>query len=126
MHDNFMPSVSDEVQVDVCVCGSGILSVEELPASVHVLEDVYSYPWHIDTKYYTADVLLCTTNDRTIGDKSFAEAVQAFVVMFDSKQVWYIQLSVVYIICRLWLSLDKEICHQSFLFSVTMQRNVLL
>ena len=87
MHDNFMPSVSDEVQVDVCVCGSGILSVEELPASVHVLEDVYSYPWHIDTKYYTADVLLCTTNDRTIGDKSFAEAVQAFVVMFDSKQV---------------------------------------
>lgn len=63
-----------------------ILSVEELPESVHVLEDVYSYPWHIDTKYYTADVLLCTTADRTIGDKSFAEAVQAFVIMFDSRE----------------------------------------
>jgi len=80
----------------LCV-NSGILSVEELPASVHVVEDVYSYPWHIDTKYYTADVLLCTTNSRTIGDKSFAEAVQAFVVMFDSKEVWYIELSVVHI-----------------------------
>jgi len=72
------------------ICNAGILSIEELPASVHVLEDVYSYPWHIDTKYYTADVLLCTTAGRTIGDKSFAEAVQAFVIMFDSKQVWYI------------------------------------
>ena len=70
---------------------SGILSVEELPASVHVLEGVYSYPWHIDTKYYTADVLLCTTDDRTIGDKSFAEAVQAFVVIFDTKEVCYIE-----------------------------------
>ena len=64
--------------------------MEQLPASVRVLEDVHSYPWHIDTKYYTADVLLCTTNDRTIGDESFAETVQAFVVMFDSKQVCYI------------------------------------
>jgi len=66
---------------------AGILSVDELPASVHVLEDIYSYPWHIDTKYYTADVLLCTTADRTIGDESFAEAVQAFVIVFDSKEV---------------------------------------
>ena len=74
------------------ICDAGILSVEELPASVHVLEDVYSYPWHIDTKYYTADVLLCTTADRTIGDESFADAVQAFVIMFDSKKVGYISL----------------------------------
>ena len=66
---------------------AGILSVDELPASVHVLEDIYSYPWRIDTKYYTADVLLCTTADRTIGDESFAEAVQAFVIVFDSKEV---------------------------------------
>jgi len=76
------------------ICGSGILSVEELPTSANVLEGVYSYPWHIDTKYYTADVLLCTTNERTIGDKSFAEAVQAFVVMFDSKEVCSIELIV--------------------------------
>ena len=74
--------------------------MEELPASVHVLEDVYSYPWHIDTKYYTADVLLCTTIDRTIGDKSFADAVQAFVVMFDSKEVCCISLwSIHYLLC---------------------------
>jgi len=74
------------------MCDSGLLSVDELPASAHVLEGVYSYPWHIDTKYYTADVLLCTTTDRTIGDESFAESVQAFVVMFDSKQVQFIEL----------------------------------
>jgi len=60
--------------------------------SVHVIEGIYSYPWHIDTKYYTADVLLCTSDDRTIGDESFAESVQAFVVIFDSKEVCYIEL----------------------------------
>jgi len=61
--------------------------VDELPSATHVMEGVYSYPWHVDTKYYTADVLLCTTADRTIGDESFAETVQAFVIMFDSTEV---------------------------------------
>ena len=69
------------------ICDSGILSLDVLPPSAHVVEGVYSYPWHIETKYYTADVLLCTTDNRTIGDQLFAEAVQAFVVMFDSKEV---------------------------------------
>ena len=69
------------------ICTVGILAVDQLPTCGRVLEGVCSYPWHIDNKYYTADVLLCTTDNRTIGDKAFAEAVQAFIVMFDSKQV---------------------------------------
>ena len=82
--------------------------MEELPESVHVLEDVYFYPWHIDTKYYTADVSLCTTADRTIGDKSFAEAVQAFVIIFDSREVWCISF----------------IYHYCIIYTLCLKRNV--
>ena len=64
-----------------------ILHVSELPEGQAVVESVMSYDWHIDTKYYTADIQLCTTNARTIGDKTFAESVQAFVIYFDSQEV---------------------------------------
>ena len=64
-----------------------ILNVSELPEEKAVVESVVSYDWHIDTKYYAADVLLCTTNARTIGDESFADSVQAFVAYFDSQEV---------------------------------------
>lgn len=62
----------------------GILNVSELPDGYRVVESVVSYDWHIDTKYYTADVYLCTTTERTIGNEKFAESVEAFVVYFDS------------------------------------------
>jgi len=91
--------VLDAVDWVYLLCAAGILSVEQLPACGHVLEDVCSYPWHIDNKYYTADVLLCTTHNRTIGDKAFAEAVQAFIVVFDSKQVCC---------CTMFLSYDSS------------------
>ena len=64
-----------------------ILNVSELPEGQAVVESVMSYDWHIDTKYYTADVQLCTTNARTIGDENFADSVQAFVAYFDSQEV---------------------------------------
>ena len=64
-----------------------ILNVSNLPDGSPVVESILSYDWHIDTKYYTADVLLCTTEARTIGNQSFAESVQAFVVYFDSHEV---------------------------------------
>ncbi|KAK7478404.1 hypothetical protein BaRGS_00030329 [Batillaria attramentaria] len=64
-----------------------ILDVADLPEAKPELECIQSYDWHIDTKYYTADVKLCTTATRTIGDQSFAESVQAFVVYFDSHEV---------------------------------------
>jgi hypothetical protein len=59
--------------------------VDQLPVSVCLVEDIYAYPWHIETKYYSADVSLCTTDSRTVGDKSFADSIHAFVVTFDSK-----------------------------------------
>ncbi|XP_041360600.1 alpha- and gamma-adaptin-binding protein p34-like [Gigantopelta aegis] len=64
-----------------------ILNVPELPPSCCVTKNVCAYNWHVDTKYYTTDVHLCTTHERTIGDQTFAEAVEAFVIHFDPKQV---------------------------------------
>ena len=66
-----------------------ILGVPELPTSSCVVsnEDIQAYPWHVDTKYYTADINLCTTESRTIGDQAFAESVNAIVLIFDTKQV---------------------------------------
>ncbi|XP_046366789.2 alpha- and gamma-adaptin-binding protein p34-like [Haliotis rufescens] len=63
-----------------------ILDTENLPAAQHVTESIKAYDWHIDTKYYTADVSLCTSLKRTIGNQQFATAVQAFIVYFDPKQ----------------------------------------
>ena len=51
------------------------------------MEEIYSYPWHIETKYYTADIHLCTSATRTFGDEDFAASVQAFVLYFDSNEV---------------------------------------
>jgi len=71
----------------LCIVCAAILRVNELPAPTCVVENVVSYPWHVDTKYYTADVSLCITDNRTIGSEDFAKAVQAVVISFDSTQV---------------------------------------
>ncbi|XP_060606643.1 alpha- and gamma-adaptin-binding protein p34-like [Ruditapes philippinarum] len=63
-----------------------ILEVECLPEGKKVIEDILSYDWSINTKYYTADVRLCMTKKRTIGDKQFAESVHAFVVFFNAEK----------------------------------------
>lgn len=49
--------------------------------------DVHFYPWHLDTKYYTADISLCTAETRTIGNEVFAESVNAVVLVFDTALV---------------------------------------
>jgi len=56
----------------------------DLPGGTHVLEQIESYPWHIDTKYYTADVRLCTTETRTFGDEDFAASVHGFILYFNT------------------------------------------
>ncbi|XP_076444020.1 alpha- and gamma-adaptin-binding protein p34-like [Babylonia areolata] len=63
-----------------------ILNVPSLPEGCPVVESIVSYKWHIDTKYYTADVHLCTTDQRTIGDECFAESVEAFIAYFNSQE----------------------------------------
>lgn len=61
-----------------------ILDVENLPPCSDIIESITSYPWRVETKYYTADIKLCCTYNRTIGDKNFADNVHAFVVHFNS------------------------------------------
>jgi len=65
---------------------SEILSIDDLPPAITLLENICAYPWHVETKYYTADVSLCTSDVRTIGNVSFANCVQAFVAVFDTTQ----------------------------------------
>ena len=48
-----------------------------------MVENIIGYGWNIETKYYTAHANLCITKQRTIGDESFANCVEAFVVYFD-------------------------------------------
>jgi hypothetical protein len=42
------------------------------------LENIWQYDWHIDTKYYTADIQLCCTTGRTIGNKEFKGIIHMF------------------------------------------------
>lgn len=63
-----------------------ILGVEELPDYTEVEDGIKAYPWHIDTKYYTADVNLCAVEKKTLGSEEFAVSVEAIVVHFDSNR----------------------------------------
>lgn len=56
-----------------------------LDDGINDLENIWHYDWHINTKYYTADIHLCYTTVRTIGNKEFAELVQAVIIYFDPK-----------------------------------------
>lgn len=64
-----------------------VLDVAELGEGTKLTEGVQGYPWHIDNKYYTADVQLCTAHTRTIGNQEFADSVEALVIHFDATQV---------------------------------------
>ena len=61
--------------------------MDELPGSTHLLEDIEAYPWEIETKYYTANINVCSTYTRTIGNEEFADSVCAFIVHFDNTKV---------------------------------------
>jgi len=67
---------------------SVILGVDELPEPTKFEDGIIGYPWHIDTKYYTADVNLCSIEKKTLGSEQFAMSVQAVVVHFDSNKVY--------------------------------------
>ncbi|XP_061172668.1 alpha- and gamma-adaptin-binding protein p34-like [Saccostrea echinata] len=80
-----------------------ILDVEILPTSNKEIEDIVSYNWKIDTKYYTADIKLCTTRKRTVGTAEFAESVQAAVIYFNASQPESFDLA------KAWLPYLEEI-----------------
>jgi len=67
---------------------SVILGVHELPEPTKFEDGIIAYPWHIDTKYYTADVNLCSIEKKTLGSEQFAKSVEAVVVHFDSNKVF--------------------------------------
>lgn len=67
---------------------SVILGVDELPEPTKFEDGIIAYPWHIDTKYYTADVNLCSLEKKTLGSEQFAVSVQAVVMHFDSNKVF--------------------------------------
>ncbi|XP_052701441.1 alpha- and gamma-adaptin-binding protein p34-like [Crassostrea angulata] len=81
----------------------GILDVEKLPPSNKEIEDIVSYSWNIDTKYYTAEIKLCTTKKRTVGTEEFADGVEAIVIYFNAGQEESFDLA------KAWLPYLKEI-----------------
>lgn len=73
------------------------------------------YPWTIDNKYYSAEVNLCVVPSQLLVTAEIAEAVQAFVLYFDSTQVSFcLLLGLQYIF---WFSaVFSETCNVSLLF----------
>ncbi|XP_068954339.1 alpha- and gamma-adaptin-binding protein p34 isoform X3 [Petaurus breviceps papuanus] len=63
-----------------------ILGTEDLAADTPANNGVRFYPWTIDNKYYSADINLCVVPNRFLVTAEIAEAVQAFIVYFDSTQ----------------------------------------
>lgn len=74
---------------------SEIKNTNSLDNGINRVENIWQYDWHIDTKYYTADIQLCSTPDRTIGNEEFAELVQAVIIYFNPNQVM-ITISILY------------------------------
>lgn len=62
-----------------------ILGQDELPPEQQVTDGIVGYPWSIENKYYTANVQLCSTPAKTIGDAEFAERLEAVIIVFDDK-----------------------------------------
>lgn len=50
---------------------------------------VDGYLWHISTKYYDADVNLCTMANKGLVSQQLASTVQAVIIYFDSTKVIY-------------------------------------
>ncbi|CAG7819370.1 unnamed protein product [Allacma fusca] len=63
----------------------GILNKDTLPEPLELIEGVRSFPWHIVTKYYEADIHLCALDKKTIGSQEFADSVNAVIICFDCK-----------------------------------------
>ncbi|KAJ1525901.1 hypothetical protein ONE63_009090 [Megalurothrips usitatus] len=61
-----------------------IVSGDEFQKPMPLEDGIVAYPWHIDTKYYTADVHVCALQKKTLGSAEFANSVQAVILFFDS------------------------------------------
>lgn len=66
---------------------AGITGKDDLTVGAITSGRVNFYPWTIDNKYYSADIHLCVVPNTFHVTGDIAEAVQAFVVYFDSTTV---------------------------------------
>ncbi|XP_042330908.1 alpha- and gamma-adaptin-binding protein p34 isoform X1 [Sceloporus undulatus] len=64
-----------------------IIGKEELPEDVSTDGGARFYPWTIDNKYYSASIHLCVVPNTFLVTAEIAEAVQAFLVYFDSSTI---------------------------------------
>nr|CAD7414459.1 unnamed protein product [Timema poppensis] len=79
-----------------------ILGVDDLPEPIILEDGIKAFPWHIDTKYYTADVNLCSVEKKTLDSEEFAVSVEAVIINFDSN------INAGLNIAESWLSFLKE------------------
>ncbi|KAM3610059.1 uncharacterized protein V6R79_024619 [Siganus canaliculatus] len=79
--------------VTITSCGSAfkeedlikqILGTTTLPEPAKREEAVVWYPWTINNKYYTADVMLCVVPSTFQMSSEIAQSMQAFIAYFDS------------------------------------------
>lgn len=61
--------------------------IGSLPEPVEITENLKGYPWHIETKYYSADIKLYSLQSKDLVNAAFAEVVQAVVIHFNNKEV---------------------------------------
>ncbi|XP_078097363.1 alpha- and gamma-adaptin-binding protein p34 isoform X1 [Mustelus asterias] len=61
-----------------------IIGADDLPEYTGPRNEVRSYPWTIDNKYYTATVQVCVAPDKFKLTKEIADTVEAFLIYFDS------------------------------------------
>ena len=66
---------------------SNIDIVNSEQCNIFLLNDVTFYNWDIDTKYYNANVAVATCLNPTIGNKEFANCVEAVGLYFDSNDL---------------------------------------
>lgn len=57
------------------------------PSYIEEGVNITAYPWHVNTKYYVADVHLCSMAGKGLAPQHFASTVQAIILYFDSNQV---------------------------------------
>ncbi|XP_072037897.1 alpha- and gamma-adaptin-binding protein p34-like [Amphiura filiformis] len=72
-----------------------MIGKDELPPGELITDGIVGYPWLVDNKYYTANIQLCTTPEKTIGNQQFAESLEAVIIAcsdekssFESVKQW--------------------------------------
>lgn len=89
--------------------GDKDLKFEEISFSEHMIA---ACPWHLDTKYYEADIHFYEANERNLIDQEFADSIEAVIVYFDndnvSLSILISRLQISHQTCRSWTALSMQ------------------